>query len=119
MNVDFNSMPEAIEYLTVQVETIKELLQQKAVLSTNQEKILDFNAACAYMKKKKIPMSKSRLYKLVSATGNGIPFRKAGNRLLFYTNELDVWCEEQIGAPATRQESVMAVVKVARKRNNN
>lgn len=59
-----------------------------------------------------IPMSKSKLYKLTSS--NDIPHRKAGNRLIFFENELTEWCNQQIINPLCElSESKRTIVRSA------
>lgn len=59
-------------------------------------------------------MSKSKLYKLTAQ--KQIPFRKAGERLIFSTPELTRWCEGQITNPFSSQNmAITAVVKSAQR----
>lgn len=93
--VDFNSLPQAVEYLIKQVEEIKSALH-KGRKTVCQNETLDIDGVKLYMEKRKIPMSKSRIYKLSSSGDLDFPVHRIGNRLLFYTKELDEWCKQQI-----------------------
>jgi len=44
--------------------------------------------------KKGIPMSDSKFYKLTSTCN--IVFHRVGNRLLFYKEEIEEWCKNEI-----------------------
>lgn len=66
----------------------------------NKERIaLNTIEAISFVRTKGIPMSKSRLYKMVTKKECTLPHRRAGPRLIFYANELELWCESQIIPP--------------------
>ena len=62
-----------------------------------QPDVMNLDELISYVKSKGIPMSRSKAYKLSSA--GGIPLRRAGNRLIFLNEEIDIWCDDQIKAP--------------------
>jgi len=73
---------------------------------------LNSKDAAAFIQKRSIPMSLSKLYKLTSL--NGIPHRKIGTRLLFLRSELIEWMEEQIFNPNKHcSESNFDIIKSA------
>ncbi len=61
-----------------------------------------------------IPMSKSKLYKLTS--NNGIICHYVGRRLVFYRNELDEWCKQQIYTPKIHRDFQMNIIESAQKK---
>ncbi len=67
-----------------------------------------------FLVQKGIPMSKSRLYKLVSS--RKIDFHRVSNRLLFYKEEIEVWSKNQITTPrANKNEALESVIQSAQK----
>lgn len=66
------------------------------------------NEARIYLLKRGIPMGKSKFYKLTSSYQ--IIFHRVGNRLLFYAEELDAWCENQIVTPQKNRDAVLDLI---------
>ena len=64
---------------------------------------LNSNATRQLIISKGIPMSKSKLYKLVSS--NEIDFHKVANRLLFYKEEIEEWCKDKIVTPQLKRNA--------------
>lgn len=116
MTVNHDNLPLAVDNLISQVAAIKSMLEGKKKPKQTDNQALNFKAALNYVITKGIPMSKSRMYKMVSSSNCDIPFRKVGERLLFYSNELDSWCKGQITNPKdSKSVSNMAVVESAQK----
>lgn len=116
--IDFNALPQAVSQLISQVEDLRGLLLKQGACPKH-DSALDSIAVCAYIQQKGIPMSKSRLYKLVSDRSGTFPFHRAGNRLIFYTNELDAWCDTQIKHPInSHKDAIDAIVKSAQNKHN-
>lgn len=114
MKTSFETLPQAVDTLICQVENLTKVLIKKEDVSKTLPRVLTVVTASQYIRQKGIPMSKSKLYKLVSSRSVTFPFRRAGSRLLFYTDELDVWCDAQIKHPLeSRQASMNAIVKSA------
>lgn len=110
---DFNTLPQAVNLLISKVEDLRVLLLKQESQS-KQEFYMNSIEVCTYIQQKGISMSKSKLYKLVSSRSATFPFHRAGSRLLFYTNELDVWCDAQIKHPTElRQNAIMSIAKSA------
>lgn len=66
---------------------------------------------------KGVPMSKSRMYKLTS--NRGITCHYVGNRLLFFLEELEEWCDNQIFTPSSNLlESQMGIIQSAQNKLN-
>jgi hypothetical protein len=73
--------------------------------------------AISFVRERGIPMSKSRLYKLTAQ--KHIPFRKAGERLVFSVLELEAWCEGQLTDPFSgKGEAVTLIVKSAQRQSS-
>ena len=78
-------------------------------------KVLNSINAREFVKDQGIPMSKSKLYKCTSS--NQIPHRKtSGNKLIFYSDELTDWCNNQIINPCDNLNSSLTVIKSALKK---
>lgn len=119
MTVNHDNLPLAVDNLISQVASIKAMLEEKQKTKQADNQALNFKTALNYIISKGIPMSKSRMYKMVSSSNSDIPFRKVGERLLFYSNELDSWCKGQITNPKdSKSISSMAVVKSAQKQSS-
>lgn len=119
MKTNFETLPQAVDTLICQVENLTKVLIKKEYVSKTLPKVLTVVTASQYIRQKGIPMSKSKLYKLVSSRSVTFPFHRACSRLLFYTDELDVWCDAQIKHPTElRQDSIMAIAKSAQNKNN-
>jgi len=67
-------------------------------VSNTNRIVLNSKTTIGFVRDQGIPMSASKLYKL--SAKNGLPFRKtAGGRLIFYSDDLKQWCENQILNP--------------------
>jgi len=63
--------------------------------------VLNSQSVREFVIKRGIPLSGSKLFKL--SAKNLIPHRKAGGRLIFYSDEILEWCESQIINPSDTQ----------------
>ena len=73
--------------------------------------------AIEFIVKKGIPMSKSKLYKMVTREDCSIPYYRAGSRLIFYSHELELWCKNQITIPnKTTNKITNHIIYVANKK---
>lgn len=116
MTVNHDNLPLAVDNLISQVAAIKAILEEKQKPKKTDNQALNFKDALSYIIEKGIPMSKSRMYKMVSSSNCDIPFRKVGERLLFYSNELDSWCNEQVINPRDKKTN-LSVIKSAQIKN--
>lgn len=91
--INYNNLPEKVGELWEDVKTIKELLKKReSEVSISQK--LTFSKALVFLERQGYVMSKSKLYKLTAL--NKIPCKKFGNRLIFDSDELISFCENQI-----------------------
>lgn len=73
--------------------------------------------AISFVRERGIPMSKSKLYKMVTKNDYPLPHRRAGPRLIFYANELESWCESQITNPISNNDNpILRVLDSANKK---
>lgn len=91
MATDFNNMPNQIDRILNELQAIKNIVSklekpEEIPKRLTVEKALEFLAAHSF------EMSKSQLYKKVAA--REIPHYHFGNRVIFDTEELLVWCEQ-------------------------
>jgi excisionase family DNA binding protein len=83
-----------MDYLISEVLVIKEILLARIEKPEEVPKYLTLKEAIAFLLTNRIPMSKSKLYKLTSS--DSIPYFKVGNKLLFSIEELEQWLNNQI-----------------------
>lgn len=99
----------------VDTRTINQLKRNDDVSFLEMEKqiseFINAHNAAIFIRKYGIPMSKSRLYKLTSSFG--IPFYKAGSRLIFRNDELAKWCEDEIHQALPTILSNKSIIKTA------
>ena len=120
MNEIQNHLQHQIEMVLQELVEIKSIIrQQECFNATNDsDKAMQYLNAIRFIKEKGISMSKSKLYKLTSS--NEIPYRKAGNRLIFYPYELEKWCNCQVINPQEHlMPSNLLIIKSAQKKYNN
>jgi hypothetical protein len=98
MKTTHNNLPEQVDYLISEIFKIKEILLSRIKKPEEIPKNMTLEEAILFLQREKIPMSKSKLYKLTSS--NKIPYRKAGTKLIFYSGELSQWCNNQIINPS-------------------
>jgi excisionase family DNA binding protein len=85
--ITFNNLPQAVNYLTEQVEKIYQLLMTMQQQKVNpQHQLIDIDKACQIVQK-----AKPTIYRL-ARTGL-IPVYKRGKKLYFYEDELLKWIE--------------------------
>ena len=107
-----------MDYLISEVLVIKEILIPRIKKTDEDPKYLTLEEAIAFLHEKRIRISESKLYKLTSS--NKIPFCKAGNRLIFYSEELTKWSNNQIINPSeSKQTSSLTIIKSALKKETN
>lgn len=94
MKTTFDTLPQQIDVLLAEVLNIKEILLDVIEKPEEVPKYLTLEDALLFLDKRAYPISKSKMYKLTSS--NAIPFCKAGNNLLFRTEELEQWFDSQI-----------------------
>lgn len=94
MKTTFDTLPQQIDFLLAEVLNIKEVLLNRLEKPEEIPKYLTMESALSFLRKRAYPMSKSKMYKLTSSSG--IPYRKMGNKLLFCSNELEQWCNDQV-----------------------
>jgi hypothetical protein len=120
MLTSFNNLPQQIDLLIEEIMFIKNFFESIAPPCPIETKTLDFESAKVLIRERGIPISNSRLYKLVSSNTSSLPFHKVGKRLLFFRNELEIWCQEQITSPVKiNSQSINSVVKSAQKSINS
>jgi predicted DNA-binding transcriptional regulator AlpA len=118
METTFDNLPKQIDYLISEVLVIKETLLQRIEKPEEVPKQLTLVEAIAFSLAKGITMSKSKLYKLTSS--NKIPHRKAGNKLIFNSEEISNWCNNQIINPnEINQNYTLPIIKSALKKETN
>jgi len=91
----------AIGDINRKISTIMSILEKMQRGESENKNSLNSYEAIDFIKRQGVPMSKSRLYKLVSLKNSHIPFKKVGNRLHFLRNELEKWCSDQISKPVS------------------
>lgn len=85
--ITFDKLPQAVSYLTEQVEKIYQLVETlQAQKPDNQHQLIDIDKASILIQK-----SKPTIYRL-ARTGL-IPAYKRGKKLYFYKDELLKWIE--------------------------
>jgi len=94
METTFDNLPKQIDYLISEVLVIKEILLKRIKKPEEVPKYLTLSKALSFLMEQGYSISKSKLYKLTSS--NCIPYHKAGNKLLFCLEELEVWLNNQI-----------------------
>lgn len=94
MKTTFDTLPQQIDFLLAEVLEVKEIILKKIGKPEEIPKYLNLDGAILFLSKKAYPISKSKMYKLTSS--NAIPFHRAGNSLLFHTEELEKWFDDQI-----------------------
>lgn len=94
MKTTFDTLPQQIDVLLAEVLNIREILLDGIKKPEEVPKYLTLDDALLFLSKRAYPISKSKMYKLTSS--NSIPFHKAGNSLLFRTEELEKWFDDQI-----------------------
>lgn len=110
--IDFNTLPDAVSELLTLTREMKRILMLDHTTKEDQRKYLNAVAAQELISEYGISISISRIYKLTAS--KQIPFLKVGNRLVFNTSELRLWCENQIIDPRTNQDSsIISIVKSA------
>lgn len=115
MKTTFDTLPQQIDVLLAEVLNIKEILLDGIEKPEEVPKYLTLDDALLFLSKRAYSISKSKMYKLTSS--NAIPFHKAGNNLLFYTEELEQWFETQIGKQGQRKPlSGNPIIKCAQNR---
>lgn len=98
MITDFNSLPMQVERILEEIQALKRIVSK---LEKPEEipKRLTFEGVLPFLATQGFLMSPSKLYKLCSA--KKIPHRKFGNRLVFDTKDLLMWCEQQLNDKKT------------------
>lgn len=94
--------------MTGKDSTLMRCSESKHLGGVKDRVALSTTEAISFVRERGIPMSKSKLYKLTAQ--KLIPFRKAGERLVFSTPELSSWCEGQITDPFCSQDMAISVV---------
>lgn len=118
MGTTYDNLPEQVDYLISEILKIKETLLARIKKPEEVPKYLTLEEAIAFLLANRIPMSKSKLYKLTST--NEIPHRKTGNKLIFHSEELSEWCNNQIINPSDcTQNSSLSIIKSALKKRTN
>lgn len=101
-----------MDNLISEVLTIKEILLARIKKPEEVPKYLTLEEAIEYLLTNKIPMSKSKIYKLTSS--DSIPYFKVGNKLLFSIEELEQWMNNQITKKGIScPSSVFPIIKSA------
>ena len=94
MKTSHDNLPSQVDILLEQVLVIKEILLQRIEKPEEVPKFLSLEEVIAFLLANRIPMSKSKLYKLTSS--DSIPNFKVGNKLLFSKDDLEQWLDNQI-----------------------
>lgn len=105
--ITFNNLPQAVNYLTEQVEKIYQLLMTMQQQKVNpQHQLIDIDKACQIVQK-----AKPTIYRL-ARTGL-IPVYKRGKKLYFYEDELLKWIEtgKKQNKPLTYQEQSTQILR--------
>lgn len=115
MNINHNNVPEALGIL---IEKVDFLTSQLAGLSKTEKtdvRNLDMDDLIAFLHKKGLKISKSKIYKL--CMNRRIPFLKFGNRSVFRMQDIEQWIESNCkSVQQDDSESVRAVVRSAQKK---
>lgn len=97
MELNIEGLPRAVNELHSDIREIKAILKSCKPEPDKKPNVMQSREAIEYLQGKGIPMSKSRIYKLVmSKSDSGLPVHRVDSRLLFYADELDQWCESKI-----------------------
>lgn len=94
--ITFDKLPQAITYLTKQVEELKKLVSELLPATTDKHLLVEIDEACLIIRK-----AKPTIYALVRK--GLIPSYKKGKKLYFYKDELLSWIET--GRKKTVQQS--------------
>ena len=87
------------------ISGIMSILERMHQEESKERIALNTIKAINFVRERGIPMSKSKLYKMVTKKDCTLPHRRAGPRLIFYTNELELWCESQILSPTKNRNN--------------
>lgn len=114
MKITYDTVPEAIEALLNEVMELKQLVT-KSVNSDKPREMgvtMDVQSLIEFMTSQGLRMSKSKLYKLVSA--KKIPYSKFNGCLVFSYNEIQEWIDGQmVSSSKPYDESVSAIARSA------
>jgi len=115
MKTTYDNLPEQVDYLISEILKIKEILLARIKKPEEVPKYLTLEEAIAFLLTNRIPMSKSKLYKLTSS--DGIPYFKVGNKLLFCIEDLEQWLNNQIiKKEISYASSDFSIIKSAQKK---
>lgn len=108
--ITFDKLPQAITYLTHQVEELKKLVSVLQSPPDNKHVLIEIEDACKITKK-----AKPTIYALVRK--GLIPFYKKGKKLYFYEDELLAWIENgRKNTPSQKYDDMLAVMQSGIKR---
>lgn len=85
-NLTFNELPQAVEHLIIEVETLKALLESSIHNKVEQDHWFDVRELCQYVPDKP---ARQTVYGWIYR--HNIPYHKKGKKLQFLKSEIDEW----------------------------
>ncbi len=109
--ITYDNLPQAIGYLTAQVDELKKILLHKHIREPPLRSKLSVDKAIKLISDYGLNISRSKLYKLTS--NQQIPFSKFNNRIVFTEEDLHNWIQENISSNTKKNDSIKSIVKSA------